>query len=209
MSGQLGVFLPTRGWILTLPVKSLLDGKYHLTGELRVANKEQICNLMKMLGPICRAVPGADIILVTPIHRYMYVPCCSKHCDRTEAETAKIKSDMLAIKRNIRSILYMEKISSVKFVDPLSVCCADVPSSYSDHVHLIPQEYEKLTDAVMDCVAGEPMATNSGESAGQPTAKRPRLMSGAVNAGAGRGRGRGGWRGGKRGGRYGRGRRTY
>ena len=134
----------------------------------------------------------------------MYVPCCSKHFNTTEAETARIK-DMLAIKRNIRSVLHMEKISSVKFVDPLSVCCVNMPSSYSDHVHLIPQEYEKLAVAVMDCVAGEPVAPNSGESPGQPTAKRPRLMSGAANAGAGRGRMRGGRRGGWGRGRLGRG----
>ena len=61
---------------LTLPSKSLLDGKYHLSGELKIATKEQVANLLKVLLPILKAVPSAELILITCIPRYMYAKCC-------------------------------------------------------------------------------------------------------------------------------------
>ena len=190
---------------LTLPSKSLLDGKYHLSGELKSATKEQVANLLKVLLPILKAVPSAELILITCIPRYMYAKCCPVHCELTPAETAKLMADLVSYKKNLRSMLFMERWGNVRIVDPLSVCSADQPCSYADHVHLVGKEYKKLAKAVLDNVAGAPTPSSSG----QPEAKRPRMMSGLPGAGYKpshkRGRGVGGV-GGSRGGRGGRGR---
>ena len=189
---------------LTLPTKSLLDGRYHLMGELKIATKEQVANLLRMLLPIMKAVPSAEIILVACTPRYMYSKCCPVHCDLSPPEIAKLLADLSGYKKNLRSLLFQEKMGNVRIVDPLAVCSLDQVGSYADHVHLVSSEYEKLATAVLDCVAGPPShITGSG---GPPAAKRPRMMSGPPGPGYGSGnkRGRGaGWAGGFRGGRGG------
>ena len=60
---------------LTLLVRAMADGKYHLTGDLKVASKDQTVNLVKLLVPLLKAVPEADIILMTCIPRFMYSTC--------------------------------------------------------------------------------------------------------------------------------------
>ena len=61
---------------LSLPRRSLTDGKYHMEGELRVANEEQTNFLLQNLLPLLSAVPGADVLLVTCLSRYVTSPCC-------------------------------------------------------------------------------------------------------------------------------------
>ena len=117
---------------LTLPTRALADGKFHLTGDLKVASKDQTVNLVKLLVPLLKAVPDADIILITCIPRFMYVPCCNKHCKRMPEDTAKLKVDLCAMKRNIRSQLFCEKLGAVKIIDPVAVCETTLPDSYSD-----------------------------------------------------------------------------
>ena len=56
----------------TLLVKAISDGKYHMVGDLRIATKEQVNNLYKMLKPLCSTIPGAEVILVSRIPRYIY-----------------------------------------------------------------------------------------------------------------------------------------
>ena len=190
---------------LTLPTKSLLDGKHHLVGELKIATREQVANLLRMLLPILKAVPSAEIILVSCIPRYMYSRCCPVHCELSPAEIAKLMADLVSYKKNLRSLIFLEKLGNVQIVDPLSVCCIDQPGSYADHVHLVGSEYEKLATAVLDSVAGAPTPT----SGGPPEAKRPRMMSGPPGTGyrPGHKKGRGvSGVGGFRGGRGGRGR---
>jgi len=60
---------------LSLPTV-LADGKYHVQGELRLANKEQTLALLKLITPLLKAVPSAKVLLVTCLPRYIAQPCC-------------------------------------------------------------------------------------------------------------------------------------
>ena len=186
---------------LTLPARALADGKFHLTGDLKVASKDQTVNLVKLLVPLLKAVPDAEIILITCIPRFMYVPCCNKHCKRMPEDTAKLKADLCAMKRNIRSQFFCEKLGAVKIIDPVAVRETTLPDSYSDSTHLTAVQYEKLATAVVDSLCNAPAVSSVG--CAQPDAKRARLMSGQPTSGqymsrggrgarrGGRGRGRG------------------
>ena len=182
---------------LTLPARALADGKFHLTGDLKVASKDQTVNLVKLLVPLLKAVPDAEIILITCIPRFMYVPCCNKHCKRMPEDTAKLKADLCSMKRNIRSQLFCEKLGAVKIIDPVAVCETTLPDSYSDSTHLTAVQYEKLATAFVDSLCNAPAVSSVG--CAQPDAKRARLMSGQPTSGQYMSRGGRGARRGRRG----------
>ena len=61
---------------LTLPIR--LEDGYQVTGELRVATKEQNLNTLKILKPLLTALPTVKVILVTCLPRYTLeeLGCC-------------------------------------------------------------------------------------------------------------------------------------
>ena len=190
---------------LTLPVKALSDGKFHMSGEMRIASKEQTTNLFKQIKPLLTAVPTAEVVLVTCTPRYMYKPCCLHHGFQDEEAMAKLFAELSTMKRTIRSLLFGEKLSGTKILDPMSICSTKDPASYSDAVHLNTEEYDKLANAVIDCLSRPPsQLAGGGGRRDMPEAKRPR-MSGSAGGG---GRGSRGW-GRGRGGRGGGGSRPY
>ena len=137
------------------------------------------------------AVPGAEVILITCIPRYILVPCCTDHCKWSVEEKTRLLADLSAMKKNIRSQLFMEKLPKVKIVDPMLVCSLDSMESYADGVHLLAMEYEKLANVVVKLVAGQHQDGQPNTALGQP-AKRARLSAGGLPMGVGAGRGRGG-----------------
>ena len=50
---------------LTLPEKSLMDGRFHIREDLKISSQEQTLNLLRILAPVIIAVPGAEVILIT------------------------------------------------------------------------------------------------------------------------------------------------
>ena len=104
---------------LSLPGK-LLDGKYHVVGELRVASKEQTRALLKLAAPILKSCPGVKKVLVSCIPRYTASRCCadSGHLTGGENGLARVLTDLAAMRRTARSFLFTERLSNVQIVDP-------------------------------------------------------------------------------------------
>ena len=184
--------------LLSLPV-TLADGRYHLQGEMKLANREQTLALLKLINPILKAVPGAKTLLVTCLPRYTAAPCCGdgSHWDGTgKAERTRLLSELTAMKRTIRSFLFMEKLSNVSLVDPIPVCGALEDSAFADSVHLTTDKYGVLANHILELSA---VAEWPSQPTEEPTAKKARLSSrGGWNRGrGGRGRGTRGGRGGR------------
>ena len=188
---------------LTLPVKAISDRKYHVVGELRIASREQVNNLQyKMIKPLLRAVNGAEVILLTCTPRYMYKECCGRHSLLDATELVKLKADMTAMKRALRSLLFADKRAKVRKIDPVATCNVASGDHYVDSVHLSTEEYEKLANSVMGCLARHPGPLEDGSGRGQPKPKRPKMASGNPPTRGARGRGWARGRGGRGG--YGR-----
>ena len=134
------------------------------------------------------AVPGAEVILITCIPRYILVPCCGDHCKWSAEEKTRLLADLTTMKKNIRSQLFMEKLPKVRIVDPMMVCSLDSTESYTDEVHLSATEYEKIANAVVDLVAGQIQEGQPNTAPSQP-AKRARLSTGGQPTAVGAGRG--------------------
>ena len=198
---------------LSLPKRSHLDGKYHVEGELRVANEEQTNFLLRSLLPLLRAVPGADVLLVTCLSRYVYSSCCedSTHVigRNQPGFKEKLSSGLVAMKRAVRLFVHKEKLTLTRIVDPNTLLEDLDTSQHSDPVHPPSQFYVKLADKLTAILEGEAVETNSRPSEGrpEPDPKRIRLVSSSVTRGRPFQRGRGG--GGRRGPWGGRGRRGF
>ena len=187
----------------TLSLPTVLDdGRYHVRGELRLANKEQTLALLKLITPIFRAVPGARMLLVTCLPRYTAAPCCgdASHWDgRSKAERTRLTTELTAMKRTIRSYLFTEKLK-VTLVDPIPVCGALEESAFTDSVHLTVESYGALAKHILDLGAESDWPNLPTE---EPTAKKARLSSrggwqrGRGGSGRGNGRGNRGGRGGR------------
>ena len=78
-----------------------------MVGELRVAAEEQVTALLRNLLLLFRAVPGADVLLVTCLPRYVHSPCCEDTAhligrDQTGFKE-KIHSDLVSMKKTAES----------------------------------------------------------------------------------------------------------
>ena len=205
---------------LSLPVRSYTDGKYHVDGELRVANEEQTVYLLKNLTPLLKAVPGAEVLLVTCLTRYVNAPCCGdgNHLIGRDLPSfeEKMTSSLVAMKKTVRFFIHKEKLPHVRVVDPYTLLDELDTSQHRDPVHPPAEFYIKLAVRVTAMLEGEAVETNSGraESRPEPDPKRIRLVSSGASRSRPfqRGRGAGGSsRGGSsRGGHWGgRGRRGH
>ena len=184
-----------------------------MEGELRVANEEQTNFLLRSLLPLLRAVPGADVLLVTCLSRYVYSSCCedSTHVigRNQPGFKEKLSSGLVAMKRAVRLFVHKEKLTLTRIVDP-NILLEDLDTSqHSDPVHPPSQFYVKLADKLTAILEGEAVETNSRPSEGrpEPDPKRIRLVSSSGTRGRPFQRGRGG--GGRRGPWGGRGSRGF
>ena len=197
---------------LSLPVKSHTDGKYHVEGELMVASEDQTKALLRLLLPLLKAVPGAQVILVTCLPRYTGASCCT---DKTHLVgkgpdfQEKILADLVQMKKHVRAFALKENLSQLKIVDPVQLLDGVDIDGHLDPVHPPEALYEKLAVRLTDIMEG-----GGRNTAKEPDSKRIRLISYGSARGVGGGwaaprGGRGGGRGSLRGGQRGRGRRGF
>ena len=115
-------FVQNEDGTLTLPVKSRVDNKHHVLGQLKLANKEQVGNVMKLLKPFFTCIKEAKVKLLTCLPRYLHDPCCVD------------PGHML--KKAVRLFIFAEKLKGVRVVDPTMLCITTEKSCWEDPVHL-------------------------------------------------------------------------
>jgi len=167
---------------MSLPTKGT-DGRYHVEGVLRVANKDQTTALAKTLAPLLQACPDSIRIVVTCLPRYTVIPCCgdSDHLvGRGKEMEDRVIADLRAMKRNIRSALYGEKTGPVRLLDPADVAGWQVRANYTDPVHLRESWYADLAVAVQNSATNNPPAQGEGADSGTKR-KRSDTGSGGQN----------------------------
>ena len=177
-----------------------------------VASEDQTKALLKLLLPLLKAVPGAQVILVTCLPRYTSAKCCTDKTHlvgRGPEFKEKILADLVQMKKHVRAFALQENLNQLKIVDPVQLLDGIDLDGHPDHVHPPEALYEKLAIRLTDI-----MERNGQNAAKEPDSKIIRLISyGAARGGVGgwvalRGR-RGGGRGAQRGGQRGNGRRSF
>jgi len=213
-----------------VPVAAKKDsaGRYHLEGDIMVATPTMIRSKLKLLSNLLPSDKNIQYIFVAPLPRYVSDPCCGSadHC--TNFTEKSFRGEMIggieAIEEAIKRFAREEGIKAT-VLNPVKVLCAGDPFSDlaavadqwqpGDPVHLKPEGYQKMAEAIVGAAVNEEEASEAGslakrsklectvvklqgDQAKRSTFITPGWSSGQLPASAPhpRGRGmRGGWRG--------------
>jgi len=61
---------------LPAAAEKMLDGKYHLQGDLQTAPRQVFCRILKDCTPVLEASAAAAVVLMAPTPRYVKAGCC-------------------------------------------------------------------------------------------------------------------------------------
>jgi hypothetical protein len=201
----------------------LLDGVYHVDGDLVACPLEHLKYQFEMLVPVFKAAGNAKQLLLGPVPRYLFSNCCDdpEHApNRQEEDFQETQLDGLEkAKRIMCSLAFKHNMKEMKIINPGRILESKGWWG-SDPMHPTVDGYRALLDSII----GGLCAAADGGAAKQPEkrpasdqlvgpARQPHWISAASPAPGGQefvtcssGRGR---RGGARGGRGSRGRRWF
>jgi hypothetical protein len=205
-----------------IPPHKDTTGVYHIDGEIACAPVETAKQLMRNLFPLLRKFADYPKILLVPIPRYLFGPCCldPDHAPNTHApdHVETMISALDATHKLWRGMAFREKVTGLKICNTSKIL-ADKDMWGEDPVHPTALAYEKVAKF---CLVGYESLQNGGgggsaggkrdreeaDTADYNIPKRPAWISGSesfANRLEGGTRGRGGGRGGfgGRGGSYG------
>ena len=96
-------------------------GKFHMEGELTIANKEVQLNIYKLVKPVLQAAGERPFVVITPMGRYLSAPCCEKESHITNFRSENYEEGLLAnleeVKKNFRGFLFSDNIRKTLVLD--------------------------------------------------------------------------------------------
>jgi hypothetical protein len=111
----------TPGGEKKLPEKDNL-GKYHIRGNLFVADKPCIKELVHLLLPALKMMGGSKKLFLTPLARYWVGPCCEDPTHHTNyrhpSYLPRLADAIHALRDNIRVSLFTRHVSNFRVLCP-------------------------------------------------------------------------------------------
>jgi hypothetical protein len=121
-------------------------GTYHIDGNLTVADKPAVKNLVLQLTPLFKELGASKKIVLTPLARYWVGPCCSDIAHHTNYRTPSylpsLGDAVHALRDNIRNSLYTRHIQNFR------VLCPNRMISVGQHAQ-IPSDEEAARTAAL------------------------------------------------------------
>jgi hypothetical protein len=97
-------------------------GSYHIDGDLTVADKSAVKNLVMQLTPLFKVLEPSRKIVLTPLARYWVGPCCSDVSHHTNYKTSaylpSLGDAVHALRDNIRDSLYTKHVQNFRVLCP-------------------------------------------------------------------------------------------
>jgi hypothetical protein len=166
-------------------------GAYHIDGDLTVADKSAVKNLVTMLMPLFKVLESSRKIVLTPLARYWVGPCCSDASHHTNYKTGSylpaLGGAVHGLRDNIRDSLFTRHVSNFRVLCPNKMIgvgqCSQDPSDDeaarsaalwgNDPVHPSAAAYRCMADQLeKDMLNSEARYTNPAKHHAQ---KRPRV----------------------------------
>jgi hypothetical protein len=99
-------------------------GTYHMAGEVVVCDTEIFKNLVEMSMPILECLPEHTKIVIPPLPRYLFDPCCQQegHCTNVgmQSHAGKLLGDVMALRNRLKRTMVSKLGSRVWITDS---CC--------------------------------------------------------------------------------------
>jgi hypothetical protein len=162
-----------------IPPRKDSSGRYHVDGEISCAPLETAKQMLINSFPLLRKFAAIPKIILVPIPRYLYAPCCSdiEHVPNMESENhvEKLLEGLDATHRLWRGMLFREKIPNVKVCN-VGKAIAEKALWGSDPVHPSPDGYNVVSKFVLRGFASmletKPVETTDGDVEEVQGAKR-------------------------------------
>jgi hypothetical protein len=107
----------------SLPFKS--GGKYHLAGDVSVCTLNAFQKQVEAIVPILAAKKDSHCVLLPPLPRYLFTPCCGnqQHCTNLSEDVycGKIMSDLIAVRHKLIKIVNNLGLKKIRVADSCPV----------------------------------------------------------------------------------------
>jgi hypothetical protein len=146
----------------SLPVRGV-DSRYHVHGNLEVADHATVKLLVNTSTPLLRAGGENEKIVLSPLPRYI-VKCCgdSTHVANRKDPSFKeaVSEGLGAVKKSLKDLIFGKRIRNFKVLDPVLLMNADNDDVdswakeinkfwQSDPVHLTSEGYSSLLSGLL------------------------------------------------------------
>jgi hypothetical protein len=134
------------------PPRKDLEGKYHIDGDLVCAPTDTAKQLFLNMVPLLKEFNSYQKIILTPLPRYLYAPCCTDpdHIPNLENEdhVPKLLANLDSTHRLWRGIAFRDKISNFKICN-VSKLLAEQAWWRSDPVHPTVEGYNRVSTFIL------------------------------------------------------------
>ncbi len=107
----------------SLPFKS--GGKYHLAGDVSVCSLTALQKQVEAIAPILTAKKETHCVLIPPLPRYLFAPCCANqnHCTNMSEDgyCDKIMSDLIAVRHKLIKMVNDLGLKKIRVTDSCPV----------------------------------------------------------------------------------------
>jgi hypothetical protein len=149
---------------LALPCKA--DGVYHMYGKVQVCGRESVINTIIKAKGIFDALPCNKIVM-SPIPRYMFKPCCDNigHCTETgtDSQVHSLLEGTLGLRKHMQEGLLKAGITKCTVPDSIQRLAGEKSDfvkiaaelkkiTSQDNVHLTGSGYCKLSDVIVNVI---------------------------------------------------------
>jgi hypothetical protein len=95
-----------------------LNGKYHVDGELVVADKRSQEKLLKLCKPLFSSAAGRKLVVVIPLPRYVTAPCCQDEEQMPNRKKRSFLEETLAELEVFKMGLFSSNLRNARVMDP-------------------------------------------------------------------------------------------
>jgi hypothetical protein len=165
-----------------IPPRKDSSGRYHVDGEISCAPQETAKQMMLNCFPLLKKFSDIPKIVLVPVPRYMFAPCCSdiEHVPNLECEdhVEKQVDGLDATHKLWRGMLFRERIANTKVCNTSKII-ADKVFWGTDPVHPTPDGYSAMAKFIirgfssMLSVTGGPGGEGGGGSSGKGAEEAP------------------------------------
>jgi uncharacterized membrane protein YgcG len=165
------------------------DGKYHLDGDIAVAEKGTVVGMLRICRPIFNATAGIKTVMVGALPRYISAGCCQDpdHMANRVATGffGNMKKDLVALNRTVKEFLHHDGYENIRAMDPWVGLKNLEPDQLwgTDPIHIRRSQMEHLVRGVKISLEKLAPKKRREQAAGDRTAKRIRLDGEAAGGG--------------------------
>jgi hypothetical protein len=180
-----------------------LEGRFHLDGDIVVADRVATIRLLRLCRPAFIATAGINTAMMSPLPRFVTGSCCKdpEHMGNRKAPEffAHMKEDLARTVRVLKEFMHNDDYQNIRVMDPWVGLRHLQPGIIwgEDPVHVKPEHFKKMVEGVK-LTLGKISPKRRRDSFSGNVQKRGRLGGGGEGPRGffGNGRGGGGYRGG-------------